>query len=228
MERIGQTICQGLAPYGAQLLVASDSTTLHQQQKNLPEYIMLLPSVEAVANFPIPQWWTRKFWKHFRDIQHFQPEVVMTHTRFFLQTVIGGMVAKWLGIPWIHVEHGSGFVQGYSWYIRWLAWLFDWTLGCWVLRNCDQIVTISQAHLPFIAQFTNKVPQVIYNPVDYMPLPKHYNIVPHIGFVGRLEPLKGVDILVGALANIQQLDWQCTIVGDGSERASLEQLIQNF
>lgn len=178
--------------------------------------------------FPIPQFWTKRFWNHFREIQEFQPEIVMTHTRFFLQTVIGGIIAKWLHIPWIHIEHGSGFVKGYPWYVRWMAWLFDWTLGCWVLRNCDRIVTISQAHLPFIAQFTNKVPQVIYNPVDYMPLPKHYNIVPHIGFVGRLEPLKGVDILVGALANIQQLDWQCTIVGDGSERASLEQLIQNF
>lgn len=41
-------------------------------------------------------------------------------------------------------------------------------------------------------------------------------------FVGRLEPMKGVDTLLQALATIKERTWTLRIVGDGSERPRLE------
>lgn len=81
-------------------------------------------------------------------------------------------------------------MTGYPWYIKFCARLFDWTVGLWIFRQCDQIVTISQMHKQFISKFTEKEPLVIYNPVDFLPLPKILNNVVHIGFVGRLVSLK--------------------------------------
>jgi len=55
--------------------------------------------------------------------------------------------------------------------------------------------------------------------------PQH---VPHeglaLGFVGRLVPQKGLDILLQALALQRGMKWRLTIVGDGPERERLERL----
>ena len=55
--------------------------------------------------------------------------------------------------------------------------------------------------------------------------PQH---VPHeglaIGYVGRLVPHKGLDILLQALAQQRGAKWRLTIVGDGPEREPLEAL----
>ena len=43
-----------------------------------------------------------------------------------------------------------------------------------------------------------------------------------IGFVGRMLPGKGLNILAGALAQIAQQEWKILLVGDGPERTAFE------
>jgi len=76
-------------------------------------------------------------------------------------------------------------------------------------------------HKTFIQKFTSKEPIVIYNPIDYVPQPRVKNKVPHIGFVGRLVSLKGVDLLIQALKQLEDRQWTCTIVGEGDQREKL-------
>jgi len=121
-------------------------------------------------------------------------------------------VAKWLKKPRVHIEHGSGYVTGYAFYIKACANLFDNTIGRRILRQSDKIVTISKANIPFIKKFTQKDITVIYNPIDYIPKEKENNKSIHIGFLGRLVSLKGVDILIRALKNIENKDWKCSIM----------------
>ncbi|MDP7247211.1 MAG: glycosyltransferase family 4 protein [Candidatus Peribacteraceae bacterium] len=47
-------------------------------------------------------------------------------------------------------------------------------------------------------------------------------------FVGRLEPQKGVDILLQALAKFKQENWDLNIVGDGSQKEILTKLSQDL
>ena len=47
-------------------------------------------------------------------------------------------------------------------------------------------------------------------------------------FVGRLVPHKGADMLIEALARLPLLDLELTIVGDGPERAPLEELADSW
>lgn len=227
LEKIAQTIAEGLSQAHdiESLIIASDIR--RWKGKKLSDYpdTLFLPSRDLVYNFPVPKFWSKSFWKSFKTIKNYKPDVIVTHTRFFVQSLIGGIIAKRLDIKRVHVEHGSWFVTGYPRYIKLCAWLFDWTIGLWIFRQCDEIVTISQMHRSFISQFTSKTPRVIYNPIDYVSQEKIKNTIPHIGFVGRLVPLKGVDVLIQALSQIKDHQWECTIVGTWDQDNNLKYLV---
>lgn len=55
--------------------------------------------------------------------------------------------------------------------------------------------------------------------------PSHSKIV---GIVSRLEEYKGIDVLIHALVNIRDTSVRCVIIGDGSKRAMLEQLVSRL
>ena len=230
LEKIAQTVADGLSRnHGVEnLIFASDIR--RGSGEDLEKYTdtIFVPSFDLVYNFPFPKFWKKSYWQHFQQIKAFHPEVVVTHTRFFLQSFIWGLIAKKYKAKRVHVEHGSGFLTGYPRYIRFFAWLFDWTLGLWIFRQSDEVVTISQMHQQFISKFTSKKPHVIYNPVEYQSQKKIKNQTPHIGFIGRLVPLKGVDLLIRALDELKGLEWSCTIVGEWSEWEKLKNLVSEL
>lgn len=61
----------------------------------------------------------------------------------------------------------------------------------------------------------------------YFNIPRHLNANPKALFVGRLEPVKCVDVLIQALHKMSQ-KIPLTIVGDGSERKNLEGLVEKL
>ena len=225
VEKISQTISDELNKDNSiNILSISSDINKNWIQKEKKKYndSLFIPSFEIVNNFPLPKIWRNVFRKHFIEIKKYKPNTIITHTRFFLQSFLWGIIAKRLWIKRIHIEHGSWFVDGYPLYIRLFAWLFDRTMWLWIFRQCDQLITISNTHKKFINKFTNKEAIVIYNPIDYIPQQKIKNKILHIWFVGRLVPLKWVDLLIHSLYNIKREKWQCTIVWDGTERARLE------
>lgn len=68
---------------------------------------------------------------------------------------------------------------------------------------------------------------VIHSSVDVellTPLPPAPTTPFTIAYVGSLQPRKGVDVLLRALARLSFGDWRCEIVGGGAEQARLETL----
>ena len=231
LEKIAQTIAEGLAEQqNIQTLIVASDVRRQNNKTDLAKYsdTLFLPSWDLVYNFPVPKLWKKEFWESFQKIKKENPDVIVTHTRFFVQSLIGGLIAKWLWYKRVHVEHGSGFVTGYPRYIKTSAWLFDRTIGLRIFRQCDEIVTISQMHRTFISKFTSKEPIVIYNPIDYVPAEKIKHDVVHIGFIASLLPRKWCDLLLEALANLRDQERICTIVGEGSERKKLEEIMQDL
>jgi hypothetical protein len=90
--------------------------------------VLVVPSFEIVHNFPCPKFWRSEFRYILSYVRQQHPDIIQTHTRFFLQTLLWWIVAKWLRKPRVHVEHGSGYVSWYAGYIKFFAWLFDRTL----------------------------------------------------------------------------------------------------
>ena len=231
LEKIAQTISDGLNKESqfSCLNIASDIRRWHAEPlEDFKTDTLFIPSFDLVYNFPIPKFWTKAFWSTIQRIKEYKPDSIQTHTRFFVQSMLGWIIAKWLWCKWVHIEHGSGFVTGYPWYIKICARLFDRTIGLWIFRQCDTIVTISQSHRAFIKKFTTKEPIVIYNPIDYIPKARIKNTIPHIGFVWSLLARKGVDTLIKALKKIEHTKRTCTIVGDGAEKKWLEALVNQL
>lgn len=102
-----------------------------------------------------------------------------------------------------------------------------------VYRLADKVIGVSQSvkhHLVKTNEITAQKGIVVYNPVSI----SHSNLVSvlnpnkvqfNIVYVGRLEKVKNVETLIKAFAALENKNTQLTIVGDGRERETLENLV---
>lgn len=90
IEKIAETISCGLRDlYDFDtLIVASDIHRVNQSgiENVLPT--LLIPSFDLVYNFPVPKFRSKDFWKSFQIIKNKHPDIIVTHTRFFIQSLI--------------------------------------------------------------------------------------------------------------------------------------------
>lgn len=112
--------------------------------------ILSYPAFEAVPNFPVPKFWTAEFREVLKKARATAPDVIVTHTRFFLASFLGMALAKLWKIRHVHVEHGSGYVVSSSFAVRAFSRFYDETLGKWTVRSADSVVAISQACADFV------------------------------------------------------------------------------
>ena len=207
-------------------------------QKSLQSYeqdgykVLILPAFDIIHNYPFPKFWTPQFRSVLKQVKKRNPEVIQTHTRFFLSTFLWGLCAKLWKKKWVHVEHGSGLVKGL---VRWKSWIsnaYDYTLGKLCFNGADQIVAISKWNIPFIKKFSKTPIEVIYRGLDFPEMRRKEKKTDQVsfGFVGRLVKLKGVDLLISAFADLVVENSHLTlqIIGDGEERNSLEKQVKNL
>lgn len=197
--------------------------------------VVVLPAFDIVHNFPFPKFWLPSFWKGLLRIKAFRPEIIHTHTRFFLSTLLGWLFARRYKLPWIHIEHGSGFVVTSKKFISRMSRLYDNSLGKWSLLHADSVIAVSEACEHFVRDtFGVKNVRTIYRWIDpnfWKPNHSKEKIV--IGYIGRLVDLKGVNILVEAFSRILENPNTkhplfLKIVGDGPEKKSLEKRVHDL
>lgn len=140
----------------------------------------------------------------------------------FASHVLGTRAARRAGVPVIRTEHSTRV------YDHWLCRPFS----RWSLRRATAVVAVSEflrrricAHVPAVAARVC----VIRNGVSSLfatappaPLAAHDGVL-RLGVVARLEPRKGIDRAIAALAKVDgpRLD----IVGDGPCRPALEKQV---
>ncbi len=112
----------------------------------------------------------------------------------------------------------------------------------WTLRNCDQVLSVSEALKTEIVNRLNVPPErvtVIPNGIeeekfypqsqDEMRRILGLNIEDEIAVcVARLEPVKGVDVLIPAFAKIQGEGRLLVIIGDGEEMPRIKRMIKKL
>lgn len=160
-------------------------------------------------------------------------DVVIAFCEGYLTKWVAASTVRCRKIAWIHTD----MIQN------------DWPLNTGVFRShqeeakayCrfDEIVAISKIVANGIAnKFKCATPVVIYNILDCDIKNKAKKVIPpvrsarlNIVSVGRLEYVKGYDMLVDAmniLVNRLSLDVHLCLVGDGSLRTTLEQKIYSY
>lgn len=153
-------------------------------------------------------------------------DVVVTHTRFYPLSFFGGLYARYYGIPWLHVEHGSKQVAYANPVVNATARVVDAVFGRWILNHAF-VAGVSKASCVFAKKLGAKSCSILYNGVDTKffdgKLKKHKGI--KIAFVGRLIKEKGVQDLLKA---VKGLNVEVVIVGKGPFEKDLKKLGGKF
>ncbi len=183
--------------------------------------------VEPVSHFPLPAFWRHRFWKTFSSISKENTSHIISHIRFAPTAWLAFFLAKKRWIPYIHIEHGTGFLVHKNRAIAWVAKLVDLTIGKYIIRNADQVITVSIAGKKWVNEtFWRNDIEVIYRWFEFPKRKRIQNKIQKIGFVGRLTGLKNVAWLIESLSKLQEEKWILEIVWDGEERENLERLSQ--
>ena len=197
--------------------------------------IIVLPAFDIVHSFPFPMFWLPSFWRGISRTRLWKPQIIHTHTRFFLSSLLWGILAKLWKTPWIHIEHGSGFVVSSKRSITYFSRLYDATFGKWALSHTDEVIAVSEACEHFVrSRFSNKNVHTIYRGITpTIARASRSDREIHIGYVGRLVDLKWVDILIQAFSRFQKTyTWKkpvkLKIIWDGPERKKLENLVTSL
>ncbi|WP_140937942.1 glycosyltransferase family 4 protein [Sphingobacterium lumbrici] len=159
-------------------------------------------------------------WAVYKLIKKVQPDVV--HTAAAEANFHGIIAAKLAGVKHIIGEE-IGIPNHSSKARKVFAWVYKWA---------GKVICVSQSvrdHLVKIGEIPKEKGMVIYNPVA---MPKKYTPNPsdkfQIVYVGRLEKVKNVKSLIGALSEIDHENVELTLVGDGRERENLENLAKEM
>lgn len=175
-------------------------------------------------------WDIRVFYRLARLINQFRPDIL--HCTLVHANVTGRLVGRFCNVPYI-VATIQTAEQGKKWHLT------AENLTC---RLSDMTVCISRSVFHHTRRFSNVplsrlciIPDAIdcgrfadARPVDpakfNLPLGK-INII----FVGRLDPVKNIDVLIRAMQALSsQLNVQLLILGDGPQRNFLEQLTRDL
>lgn len=148
----------------------------------------------------------------------------IVHLHTFASQVVGTRAAMRVGARVLRTEHSTRVYDDPS----------CWPFSRWSLRRADAAVCISEhvrrvalARAPWAAPKLSVIP----NGVDvdrFAPAPMPDPAAPRVRFValGRLEPRKGVDLALRALARVPEAELE--IVGDGESREALVALARSL
>ena len=171
------------------------------------------------------------FSRLFKHLRSQRPTIL--HTSLFHANLPGRITGSLVGVPIIISSERTMAMES-----EWRYWLNRWTINM-----VDRVVAVSKnvgdfciTHIRLPAQ---KV-VVIHNGVEILPLSPYAKEqarqalgLPQealvCGAVSRLKPVKGIDDLLIAFAQVREKqDAHLVIVGEGSERQRLEELVRKI
>jgi glycosyltransferase involved in cell wall biosynthesis len=157
--------------------------------------------------------------------QRLRPHLV--HTHGYRPDVVDGPVARRLGVPVVTTVHGFTGGDRKNRFYEWLQ--------CRAYRRYDAVVAVSQRLAGELAG-TGIAPARIHTvpnawgetsvPLERGEARRALGLDEsgfHIGWVGRVSHEKGLDTLLAALRHLGELPYTLSILGDGRERAGLEE-----
>ncbi len=194
--------------------------------------IIRFPAWEIIKNYPLPCVWKKKYWDVKKKLYSVNYSWIISSTRFFITSVMAGIFAKKNKIKWLHIEHGSDFVKLNSKFESFLAKIFDYSFGKWILKKANKVVAVSVAAADFCKKiYPLRNYQVIYRGLDMgkikddQKIKNKYKNKVIILFAGRLIDGKGVKDLINAVNKISGNKWILLIVGDGPRKKDLEKQV---
>ncbi|MBN1175967.1 glycosyltransferase family 4 protein [Candidatus Woesearchaeota archaeon] len=226
LEKFALELSNGLAKKGNKVDV------LTFQYKQLKEFekknninIIRLPCFEILGDtYSIPKVFSFEYKKLRKKILNEKYDVVITNTRFFTSTFIGLKLAQKMKSKFIHIEHGNKFVTHKNPIVTIAAWIYDQTLGRFVISKANLVVGISKKCVSFSKKLGAKKTTTIHNSIhtsQFSKIKSEKNKKTTITYVGRLIYAKGIQHIIEA---VKGKDYVLNVVGEGPYKKELEKL----
>ena len=221
LERVVHSLAVGRQRAPTQVLAI-----LEPEAKDHPLVVALRRDGVAVASLPLPG---RSYFRERRAVAEwcarFRPDVV--HTHGYRADVVDSGVVRRIGLPTVTTVHGF---TGGGWKNR-----FYERLQRRAFRRMTAVVAVSRPQLEALARDGVERNRLVLIPNGWdgqvptldreqarrvlgLPLDRFV-----VGWVGRIGPEKGLDVLLDALAQPVVPDLLVSVVGDGRARAASQQ-----
>jgi len=145
---------------------------------------------------------------------------------FYPDGVAATLLGKWLNLPVVISARGTdiNLLPDYRLPRQMIIWAAQQAAAiitvCQSLKDRLIKLGISDQKITVLA---NGVDSQLFKPGNRQELRKHHRLTrPTLLFVGNLISLKGVDIILQALAKLPE--YECIIIGEGPEKTTLEKL----
>jgi glycosyltransferase involved in cell wall biosynthesis len=238
LESHSEEFNRELAKKGFTVVVYTPQLPLSAPSQEFVDGVQIIryPAFEIIPNYPLPKFWQPSFWTSFRALYKEEMSFTISRTRFFFSSLLAFFYARTTGTQWIHIEHGSDFVQLSSQFKSLIARLYDYTFGRLVLSFSDHTVSISQAVLRFVQRFDKRPSSVIYRGIDFSIID---SVAPSreirerfpgkiiLATAARLYKWKGIECTIEAIRLLpEHLRSQIMflIIGDGEDFERLQRL----
>jgi len=220
---------------GYQIDVITCNAENAPNSRKLPTYAELdgisiyrLPSWNILrGNYPIPKPTFTTFKICFRLLRN-DYDLINTHGRIFLTSLLGLVFARIKRIPLVHTERGTKPAASKG-FVELIRIVNDYTVGRLIIGLAWKTIGVSQDTCDFLRKMGAKQAILIHNGIDTDTFQRkelsQSNATVTITFVGRLVHGKGVQDLILAFPEItKESDARLLIIGDGSYRPELERL----
>lgn len=214
-------ICKGLAALGHEV------TVLTAHMKNLPfeEHkdgirVVRISSLRrdtfGASFLTMLAYVLAGLWAGLRLISLNRPDII--HTHFAVPSgALAWLLSVLTGIPYILTAHLGDVPGGVPEKTRkWFFWIEPFTHPIW--KRAKKVIAVSEHTRQLALQHYSVNVQVVPNGADVKHLapPKiKENIPPRLIFAGRFVPQKNPFAIIQALSQLQDLNWICSMLGDG-------------
>lgn len=161
-------------------------------------------------------------------------KIDILHTHFYKTDIIGLLATRGISCKIISTPHG------WSKNIDFKLWCYE-MLDRMAFPFMDAVAPLSED----LYQPLKKIPglakklQLIINGVDLSEVCSSNTINSDVlasknsgkfilGYIGQLIPRKGLEVLLKALTNVKNVDWELYLVGEGEQKGELQELCQNM
>jgi glycosyltransferase involved in cell wall biosynthesis len=219
--RAAYDICRGLVARGHKVT----TLTAHMQGLPLEEYkegihLVRIPSFRretfGASFMTMLAYVLAGFWAGLRLIRLDRPDII--HTHFAVPSgALAWMLSVTTGIPYVLTVHLGDVPGGVPEKTeKWFRWIEPFTRPIW--RRAKQVIAVSEFTRQLALKHYPVEIKVIPNGADVLhlvPAEIKLNEPPHIIFAGRFVLQKNPIAIVKILSQLRDLNWTCSMLGDG-------------
>jgi len=219
--RAAYDICKGLVARGHQVTVL----TAHMQGLPFEEYkdgihLMRISSLRretfGASFMTMLAYVLAGFWAGFRFIRLNRPDII--HTHFAVPSgALAWALSIFTGIPYILTAHLGDVPGGVPEKTgKWFRWIEPFTHPIW--KRAKKVIAVSDYTRQLALKHYAVNIQVIHNGADVQhlsPSAIKVNTPPRLVFAGRFVPQKNPFAIVQILSDLKDMDWHCSLLGDG-------------